>query len=437
MGELIDDELTAEHWTEADGARTGFGVLPIADEEILGGLAELKRTVAEQEFEGYTGNAGMELTRWYHRAALVFWPAAQHATVLCGGSLTAGIAGLEEAVARLQQRPTDAARRQEARSFAEAVLDAWPERGRWSFIRPVADPGRVAALLTPIADAELTTRYVARVLRQDIDEDPGRAIVDLAEGIGWPALLAAVEDLFAHSGVCSLERDARLLATLCRRLPKDARHTGRRLAERLADIVMQAGPDRDSDLDLSPEPDRGAALQSLFAALHDLDARQLMRQVAAAIDKDRERFELAQVQVPAALALAKRRKRLPDWPPFRRWLECCRDGLARRIAAPPRPPPDWARAGVTSCDCVDCAMLDAFLRDPRRKRERFPLRKDRRQHLHRIIDHERLDATHQTERRGSPHTLVCQKTDGSYRRLCERHRGDVTLHERLEVVLAG
>ncbi len=108
-----------------------------------------------------------------------------------------------------------------------------------------------------------------------------------------------------------------------------------------------------------------------------------------------------------------------------------------RIAAPPQAPPDWARTGVTSCDCADCKALDAFLRDPRRGHERFPLRKDRRQHLHGIIDREHLDTTHQTERRGSPHTLVCEKTEGSYQRACERHRADITLHKRLEAVLAS
>jgi len=244
------------------------------------------------------------------------------------------------------------------REVGEAITDYDGYYGRG----PIDDDG---VEMGELIDDELTAEHWT-----EADEDPGSAIVDLAEGIGWPALLAAVEDLFVDSGGRSLERDARLLATLCRRLPKDARHTGRALAERLVDVLVDAAPDRDGDQELPQEPYRGAALQPL-------------------------------------------------------------------IAAPPRPPPDWARVGVTSCDCADCVMLDAFLRDPRRERERFPLRKDRRLHLHRIIDHEQLDTTHQTERRGSPHTLVCTKTDGSYRRACERHRGDITRRERHDAALAG
>jgi hypothetical protein len=37
--------------------------------------------------------------------------------------------------------------------------------------------------------------------------------------------------------------------------------------------------------------------------------------------------------------------------------------------------------------------------------------KERRRHLHGIIDSNRCDCTHVTEHRGSPHTLVCTKTE--------------------------
>ena len=39
---------------------------------------------SEEDFEDYTGNAGMTLERWYHRAAVVIWPRERHFAVLCG-----------------------------------------------------------------------------------------------------------------------------------------------------------------------------------------------------------------------------------------------------------------------------------------------------------------------------------------------------------------
>ena len=42
------------------------------------------------------------------------------------------------------------------------------------------------------------------------------------------------------------------------------------------------------------------------------------------------------------------------------------------------------------------------------------MRKERRRHLHYIIQEHRCDLTHVTERRGSPQTLVCTKTKATY-----------------------
>jgi hypothetical protein len=57
---------------------------------------------------------------------------------------------------------------------------------------------------------------------------------------------------------------------------------------------------------------------------------------------------------------------------------------------------------------------------------RFRLRKDRRRHLHEQIQRHGLDMTHETERRGSPQTLVCRKTRRTYGRQCAEHKADVT-----------
>ena len=59
------------------------------------------------------------------------------------------------------------------------------------------------------------------------------------------------------------------------------------------------------------------------------------------------------------------------------------------------------------------------------KQSRFPLAKKRRQHLHQIIDGNRCDLTHVTERRGSPFTLVCTKTTASYEAACKIHERDL------------
>jgi len=77
-----------------------------------------------------------------------------------------------------------------------------------------------------------------------------------------------------------------------------------------------------------------------------------------------------------------------------------------------------------SCKCEDCRELQAFARDPVTQVHRFRVRKERRSHLHGQIERHDLDMTHETERVGSPQTLVCTKTRRTFQRLCEQHEAD-------------
>ena len=63
-----------------------------------------------------------------------------------------------------------------------------------------------------------------------------------------------------------------------------------------------------------------------------------------------------------------------------------------------------------SCSCSDCFNLNIFLVESQSRVRAFPLAKRRRQHLHQQLDAARIDCTHETERRGSPQSLIVTKT---------------------------
>uniref|UniRef100_A0A0B7KG38 Uncharacterized protein n=1 Tax=Bionectria ochroleuca TaxID=29856 RepID=A0A0B7KG38_BIOOC len=77
-----------------------------------------------------------------------------------------------------------------------------------------------------------------------------------------------------------------------------------------------------------------------------------------------------------------------------------------------QPPKDasLSRPGVP-CTCGDCNHLNHFLSSATQRVGRFPVDKKRRQHLHNQIDRHRIDCTHETERVGSPQTLIVTKTN--------------------------
>ena len=99
--------------------------------------------------------------------------------------------------------------------------------------------------------------------------------------------------------------------------------------------------------------------------------------------------------------------------------------LLTRSGRPPEEPTDWAIAAELPCGCVHCADLLDFCRDPVARVGRFPLRADLRGHLHGVIERQKLDMTHVTERKGSPYTLVCTKNRASHERRLKEYAGDV------------
>ncbi len=104
----------------------------------------------------------------------------------------------------------------------------------------------------------------------------------------------------------------------------------------------------------------------------------------------------------------------------------CRVELEELTAAMPQPPADHRRDDTIKCKCKDCAEIKKFLRDPEAPTYRFSAAEPRRKHVASYIREGDCDLSFKTEKKGSPHTLVCTKTDASYR---ERLR---TYHEDLE-----
>lgn len=87
--------------------------------------------------------------------------------------------------------------------------------------------------------------------------------------------------------------------------------------------------------------------------------------------------------------------------------------IFRYVQPEPTPPKDWKQATV-GCRCADCQSLNRFLASPTEKVGRFSVAKKRRQHLHSVLDQAGSGCTHETERRGSPQTLIVTKTRARY-----------------------
>ena len=431
MGELYDYSLTANHWSDFQGKKVNLGEIPLDDEDIVSKTPLNNGDPDDEEFEGFTGNAGMTLERWYRRAAIVIWPRDKHFAVLCAAGTDAAIGGLQSLVNQLKRMSTAKReiQRQACLAFAATIIDSWQasHRASWDETNTL-DRSVFVRLLQELGDPDLVRRFLSQVMVEDGGLRLDRSFGQFAKQHGWEYFEFALTAVIRSNTASTLNRNAELLATLC--LLRDRNTERLVLCARLANRMVQALQAYDQQPPENHwqrrEIDRSTLLSSLVKAMLAIDAVMPLSHLIDHALNHAEQYALTAAHLSAIFSLESRIVKLtPANAAISHWLATCRQELESRTAQAPQKPTDYRRAAKLSCDCSDCTTLSRFLADPHQKQARYPLAKARRRHLHQIIDTNHCDLTHDTERCGSPYTLVCTKTTASYEGACKIYQRDL------------
>ena len=423
MDEVMDESLTADGWRSPDGTAVPFGPLPIGEGEVWP-AGSLRSTTPEEQFEGYTGNAGMTLDRWYRRAAVVVWPDAHHYDVLCEAGAKQAVPALLQLAEAARQAAGGAAAavlRDQCRRFATAVLAVWPSSvpQYWHHaVSPSVDP---LPALDVVDDVSLVHTYLGDTLQRDTALQPGSGLADVLSRHGWPTFEDDLVALFGRTAGQSLDRNVGLLELLsgaATRAKGKADRVG--LCRRLAGLVVDALVVIDGDPDDRPPGDVAAArLARLVRSLLLVGDDERLSSLVAHVIATPHRYPLQAVQMAAITSVAPRVTGRPGRrsPALDRWTADVRLRLESLTAAAPQPPADQRRDDAVDCKCADCVELNRFLADPVERQHSFKMAQQRRGHVEDQIGRFRCDLDRLTDRRPRPQVLICTKNDATYRRL--------------------
>jgi len=172
-------------------------------------------------------------------------------------------------------------------------------------------------------------------------------------------------------------------------------------------------------------PVAGATAATLLRTLWNLDLDDLANSAAAAMLAKPGIFGPDTVLVPAFSILAEEEGAgFASQAAFLDLWKHAADFLLARSEFPPAAPTDWAQPVQFNCACALCKELRQFAADPKEQVHRFRVRQESRSHLQSIIQMNGLDMKHETERIGSPQTLVCTKTRRRYESRCNEYKSD-------------
>jgi hypothetical protein len=411
LTDLIDDEITLGWWTSPDGAGGEPISLYVPDHEVCATTPSTELEPYQSEYEGYMGNYGNTLDRWYRRAAVVAWPRDRAFTARAE-------AGSQWALHELRDR-IGAGDLEGARSAAESLAPFWkktPSRaGLLGAALDVAAGLGVAAtaamLLEPSRVETLTPEHAGGLATAAGQYGPEwtRGVIDGWFGSGhhygtdrseWvsdrlPELCEALRAAGAPAvarlltgGTWHWLRDQLRLWTATARA--EARQPQlEMLSSPLVRLLEAADDTLRDDITAALRGYGDAVLECLVPALRLADARQVAGLDTVARD--------------------------------------CAQRLGSIIARPLRDEDDWS-IEPTGCGCDLCATLGTFLGSRSRRIVEWPLAKDGRRHVHTQIDSAALPVRHQTRRQGRPYTLVLTKTDELFTRATNaRHQAVIDL----------
>ncbi len=407
LGDLIDTEIELRHWVGKGRPR---GSRYVHEHDLFYTKPSAELTPFHSEHEPYMGNWGNTVDRWYRRAAVVLWP-RQHGFAL--RAQASGRWAFAEIARKLKSG--DLA---EARSLTGEMLPFWKgspqdQERPGLFIdvlkvgRQLGEPDLALSLLQPFELEQLTPETA----------DELGALID-AYGVPWCQGLLDRWASEARRGI-SLERPDWLAALpgLCRALCEQDSAAGGKLAAWLVGGQWRWWKARWEEGCDAPDP--GESLEVLKAACGPF----LGLLESSVVTGSRElqdtmlRFAAGAAGGPvlalthllrAALRVRPRATlaglRLGDL-----GARCMKE-LQSRLDQPPRGPQDWSIRGPVRCGCDLCAQLSRFLADPERTLFEWPIAKQKRRHVHGIIEVHAFPVTHRTRRTGSPYTLVLEKT---------------------------
>ena len=436
--DLVNSEVTLTHWTGPEGTRLEETSLFVDGNEVCASTSTGDLEPYSSEYEGYMGNWGNTLDRWYHRAAVVVWPRDQ---AFANRAETSPAWALDELAAMASAGDVRGA--QAAAATLEPFWDGAlrtptpGERGRVSGLLGqallaadvVADAETAAMLLRPFRIENLTDAYVG-----SFGKIAGRY------GQQWTAELLRTwfggkQPAWAYGG--GEERPqwvAEWLPGLCAGLHATGLAPGVHAAQRLLDLAWEwLGKDIGTGLTSSSPSyrdqklaDLGRPLASVLTAATAIGAASARDSVSGYIRKQQDTVTALEMSALRAAAELPRNSTHGD-AGFADLAADCTARLRGRLARPQRASGDWSiELPAGGCTCELCNTLRVFAEDKNRRSFEWPLAKQGRQHVHTRIDTAELPLTHVTRRQGSPYTLVLNKTDALFAREHEARIRDET-----------
>ena len=415
--DLIDSSVELRHFVDVRGEAERVSS-HVDSAELCFTKPSVDLDPFQSEHEGYMGNWGNTVERWYHRAAIALWPRSRTFVIRAKASARWALGELAKVLKRKQLA--------EARAMAEQLVAFWSRtvtRGDAASL-----VGRVLQVSRELDDRNLAEALLRPFRVEHVSSKAAPKLVSLVEQYGLPWFEKS-SSFIASEG---LERDYEIgfpdrlpwlrgLPTFVAAICESGRGEATELARRIVadQWAWLRGAYRDA-LGFGPSEVIREIARLDHALLGIIDG--CVACGAVSVQTEVLDFLSSGESPPRALvSLLETAKRTYERPALSklglvRVHDRAQEMLDEAVRKPARASDDWSISAPAGCACALCKELAQFLTDRTRTHLDWPLAEDKRAHVHRKIDANELPVKHTTRRAGRPYTLVLQKTSALFER---------------------
>ena len=394
--ELLCSKMSLSHWLNENSEPENFGSFTPSDRMVFSPVDNNSFKPYQSEYEGFVGNAGNTLDRWYKRSAIVMWPKKYGLSRIFAISPDFGI---EKILERLSSNYDDG-------------LEAYLSIRASLFDRHVEKLS--GSLFTRLLVALSEKKYLEEALQKCPLE------LWLKSGpheLSRLLLVYGDESVFKmfskngrriNDGFISDDLYIEMIKNLNPEYPLVAGFFLSSWMNRIRNMIRIDGDYIDSLKRIKYQVEK--IQKNLLMLFEVLEATGQQEQILPLTgDLYEKRRFMGACFLLDALMVGKLSRYLADRPVMLKLKAEARKDATEYLEKAGNES-DFTIDERPRCTCELCDVLAEFLNSGSQRQLVWPIKKEFRRHVHQIIDELELPVTHTTRRQGSPHQLILSKS---------------------------
>jgi predicted 2-oxoglutarate/Fe(II)-dependent dioxygenase YbiX/ATP:corrinoid adenosyltransferase len=439
--EVIDEHVTIDGWKSASGKNVRMDALSVGGDSIVSQTPVDQWKPTSFDYEGYTGNAGNTLDRWYHKSAIAIWAQSDHFDVLVDMGMESSIAQFLKQQDKLANRKKPAPELHDQQvQFARAIIKGWPNRlylsSRFDVDRQT-HLEKFASALPQLNDLNLLDEFLQQIALRDWTIPLEGLIRKSAKQFSSDELSHVISSYldtvpepneYGRTMASGLPlRDAKWLLKLAtlksragfgvQQLQQFSRQMIRRLDSKIDELLHAHYPQPRYITETLP-----TLMQAMVAADSETGfAKCYKLRVKAGELLTVRKFDVVVCRELIAWSDKNRAQRLNA---LSDWLQKIRDFLKCATKSAPKRPTSFIRTADVNCHSKECRQLAEFLAE-NQEHGSIKAFKHQCEQLQQQIADDKLDVDATIDRSTRPFTLRLKKTTGSFERSRKQYEEDL------------